>query len=256
MHNGIFNLSGRTSLVTGGSKGLGKAIARALAEAGSDVFICSRNEQELRDAAASIGEGLGVRVDWTLADLSNAAEAEALARTAAAKFGRIDILVNNAGSNIPELVESISDDAWARILELNLSSAMRLTRAFAGSMKARGWGRIIHISSVMGLASKEGRSAYSATKSALMGLARAGALELGPYGITVNCIAPGPFQTELPGKLLSDEEKAVFSERAALKRWGRVEEMAGPALLLASDAGSYITGTTLVVDGGVLARAL
>jgi NAD(P)-dependent dehydrogenase (short-subunit alcohol dehydrogenase family) len=121
-------------------------------------------------------------------------------------------------------------------------------------MKERRWGRVIFISSIMGLASKEERDAYSATKSALIGLARASSLDLGEYGITVNCIAPGPFLTDLPGSLLSEEQKKTFAARTALLRWGEPRELAGPALLLASDAGSYITGTTLVVDGGSLVK--
>ena len=121
-------------------------------------------------------------------------------------------------------------------------------------MKDRRWGRVIHISSIMGFVSKEGRNAYSATKSALLGLARASALDLGAFGITVNCIAPGPFLTELPGSLLSDAEKKAFAERTALGRWGDPKELVGPALLLVSDAGSYITGQTIVVDGGYMVR--
>src|SRR5205823_5450338 len=140
------------------------------------------------------------------------------------------------------------------VLQINLSSVMALTRALVPQMKQRRWGRIIHISSILGFTSKEGRNGYSATKSALLGLARASALDLGPYGITVNCIAPGPFLTDLPMSLLSEAEKKVFAERTALLRWGEPRELMGPALLLASDAGSYITGTTLVVDGGWLAR--
>ena len=252
----MFDLTGRTSLVTGGSKGLGKAIARAFAEAGAAVFLCSRNESELRAAAAEIGRDLQVRVEWAVADLSDAAQTGQLAEAARSRFGGIDILVNNAGSNIPQPIDEVTDEAWERIVELNLSSAMRLTRAFAGGMKAKGWGRVIHISSVLGLGGKEGRSAYSSTKSGLIGLTRAAALDLGPYGITVNCIAPGPFVTDLPGRILTDQEKVAFAERTALKRWGKPSEIAGPALLLASDAGSYITGSTLVVDGGILARAL
>src|SRR5262249_13386226 len=116
------------------------------------------------------------------------------------------------------------------------------------------WGRIIHISSIMGFVSKEGRNAYSTTKSALLGLARANALDLGKFGITVNCIAPGPFLTDLPGRLLSDAEKKDFAKMTALDRWAEPDELIGPALLLASNAGSYITGETLVVDGGWLAR--
>jgi NAD(P)-dependent dehydrogenase (short-subunit alcohol dehydrogenase family) len=119
-------------------------------------------------------------------------------------------------------------------------------------MKQRQWGRIIHISSIMGLASKSGRNSYSATKAALIGMARAMALDLGKHNITVNCIAPGPFMTDLPMSVLSEQEKKVFADRTALGRWGDPRELAGPALLLASDAGSYITGTTLVVDGGTL----
>jgi NAD(P)-dependent dehydrogenase (short-subunit alcohol dehydrogenase family) len=121
-------------------------------------------------------------------------------------------------------------------------------------MKARRWGRIIHISSIMGLASKSGRNVYSATKAALIGLARSMALDLGEYGITVNCIAPGPFLTDLPGTVLTADEKRVFAERTALGRWGDPRELAGPALMLASDAGSYITGETLVVDGGTICK--
>jgi NAD(P)-dependent dehydrogenase (short-subunit alcohol dehydrogenase family) len=123
-------------------------------------------------------------------------------------------------------------------------------------MKERRWGRIIHISSVLGLGSKAGRNAYSATKAGVIGLAQANALDLGPFGITVNCIAPGPFLTDLPKNLLTEAEKQQFSDRTALGRWGQPDELMGPALLLASDAGSYITGTVLVVDGGVMAHTL
>lgn len=252
MKNSLFDLSGRVALVTGGSKGLGKAMSRAFAEAGADVVIASRHEEELKAALAEIRSGTEVRGTYVVADMSRRSEADRLAKAALAEFGRVDILVNNAGSNVPEEIDKITDANWDRIVELNLSSCMALTRALVPQMKSRKWGRVIHISSIMGLASKAGRDAYSATKSALIGLARASALELGPFGITVNCLAPGPFLTDLPGKILSAEEKAVFARRTALGRWGDPRELAGPALLLASDAGSYITGETLVVDGGTL----
>jgi gluconate 5-dehydrogenase len=254
MHNNLFNLSGRTALVTGGSKGLGAAMARAFAVAGADVAICSRHEDELKTAATSIAAGLDARVEWIATDMADRRQADALAEAVLSRMGRVDILVNNAGSNTPQSIEGISDDTWDRLLELNLSSCMRLTRALVPQMKNRRWGRIIHISSILGLGGKEGRSAYCATKSALLGLARAGALDLGPFNITVNCLAPGPFLTDLPNKVLSDEQKQVFAETTALGRWGRPEELAGAALLLASDAGSYITGTAIVVDGGTLSR--
>ena len=133
---------------------------------------------------------------------------------------------------------------------------MSLTRAVVPGMKSRQWGRIIHISSVLGVGGRLKRNVYCACKAALIGLARASALDLGPYGITVNCLCPGPFLTDLPGTLLSPEEKDAFANRTALKRWGQPRELAGPAIMLASDAGSYITGEALLVDGGAFARAL
>ncbi len=229
-------------------------MARVFAEAGANIAICSRHEDELKTAAAAIGAGLDVRVEWVATDMADRSQVDALAETVLSRMGRVDILVNNAGSNIPQSIDGIVDETWDRILELNLSSCMRLTRALVPPMKERRWGRIIHISSVLGLGGKEGRSAYCSTKSALLGLARAGALDLGPFNITVNCLAPGPFLTDLPGKVLSAEEKQVFAETTALGRWGRPDELAGPALLLASEAGSYITGTAIVVDGGTLSR--
>lgn len=252
----MFELSGKAALVTGGSKGLGKAMARAFAEHGADVYICSRHEDELRAAAAEIKDGLETRVEWSTADLTDAAQVDALAAEAIKRLGRIDILVNNAGTNIPQPIDEVGDENWATMLELNLTSVMRLTRALVPGMKERGWGRVIHISSVLGLGGKEGRNGYCATKAGVIGLARASALDLGPFNITVNCIAPGPFLTDLPGRLLNDEQKKRFADRTALGRWGRPEELMGPALLLASEAGSYITGSVLSVDGGCLIRVL
>lgn len=250
MSSPLFDLTGRVALVTGGSKGLGKAMARGFAEAGADLVISSRHEDELQKAAREIGEGCPGRVEYVVADMCDRADVQRLADTALARMGRIDILVNNAGSNQPQPIDEITDEAWDRIIELNLTSCMALTRAVVPQMKARKWGRIIHISSIMGLVSKDGRNSYSATKSALLGLARASALDLGPHNITVNCIAPGPFLTDLPSTVLTAEQRQVFADRTALGRWGDPRELAGPALLLASDAGSYITGSVLVVDGG------
>ena len=256
MKSNQFDLAGRVALVTGGSKGLGKAMARGLAEVGADIIISSRHEEELQGALREILEGTGRRGTYVVADLAQREDVDRLSSAALQFLGRVDILVNNAGSNIPSIIEKVRDEDWDRIVQLNLSSCMALTRALAPAMKERRWGRIIHISSVLGLGGKGARSAYCATKAGVIGLARAGAIDLGPYGITVNCISPGPFLTDLPMSLLSDAEKKVFAERTALGRWGEPHELIGPILLLASDAGSYITGTTLVVDGGVLAHAL
>jgi NAD(P)-dependent dehydrogenase (short-subunit alcohol dehydrogenase family) len=250
----LFDLAGKVALVTGGSKGLGKAMARGLAEAGADVIISSRHEDELRAALEEVLRGTRRRGEYVVADMGRREDVARLARTALEKMGRVDILINNAGTNVPQPTEAIRDEDWDRVLEINLNSVLALTRALIPQMRARGWGRVIHISSIMALASKEGRSCYSATKAALMGMARAQALELGGQGITVNCVAPGPFLTDLPDRLLSAEEKKAMADMTAVGRWGEPAELVGPALLLASDAGSYITGETLVVDGGYLAR--
>src|SRR3954451_7598215 len=250
-----FDLQGRVALVTGGSKGLGKAMARGFAEAGAEVVIASRSEDELKAAAGTIAIGGETRVKWVVADLSRRDEAERLAREARAAFGRVDILVNNAGSNTPQPVEQIEDEVWDRLVELNLGAGMALTRALAPEMRERRWGRIIHIGSIMGFVSTAGRAAYSATKAALIGLTRASAVELGGDGITVNCLAPGPFLTDLPAAVLTDEQRPAIASRTILGRWADPDDLVGPALLLASEAGRFITGTTLVVDGGFLARA-
>jgi NAD(P)-dependent dehydrogenase (short-subunit alcohol dehydrogenase family) len=250
----IFDLTGRTALVTGGSKGLGFAMARGLAEAGADVAICSRNETELAKARDVIAGATNRKIEAIAADMTDRTDVKRLAEDATRRLGKIDILVNNAGTNVPQATDAITDETWDHLIELNLTSPMALTRALVPGMKERQWGRIIHISSMFGLISKEKRDAYSATKAGLIGMARASALELGPFKITVNCLAPGPFLTELPASLLSKEERDRWSQVTALGRWGDPKELVGPLLLLASDAGSYITGQAIVVDGGFTVR--
>lgn len=254
MLHSLFNLSGRTALVTGGSKGIGKAIARAYAEAGANVAISARKENELQQAAAEIQAGLNVRVEYFVADMIKRDDVKKLARDVLSKLGRVDVLVNNAGSNKPQNLVDVTEEVWDEILELNLTSCNLLSHLLVPGMIERKWGRIIHLSSVMALASNPGRGLYSATKAALIGMARAHALELGPHGVTVNCIAPGPVATDLPMSLLSDEQKKSFAERTAVKRWGQPIDMVGPALLLATDAGAFITGNVIVADGGMLCR--
>jgi NAD(P)-dependent dehydrogenase (short-subunit alcohol dehydrogenase family) len=254
MPNNLFDLSGKVALVTGGNKGLGKAMARGFAESGADVVIASRHESELKGALEEILAGTGRRGAFFVADMAVREDVKKLARSALERMGKVDILVNNAGMNAPQPIDVITDETWDKVVEVNLTSVMGLTREIVPQMKSRRWGRIVHISSVLGQVSKEKRNAYSATKSALMGLARASALDLGPYNVTVNCIAPGPFLTDMPMSILSDAEKQVFAERTALGRWAQPRELVGPVLMLCSEAGGYITGQTIFVDGGWLAR--
>jgi NAD(P)-dependent dehydrogenase (short-subunit alcohol dehydrogenase family) len=218
------------------------------------VFISSRHDEELKSTLEEILQGSTRRGRYAVADMANRSDVQRLAEQSLREMGHVDILINNAGTNIPEPIDQITDANWDSVMEINLNSVMVLTRALVPQMKARRWGRIIHISSIMGLVSSAGRNVYSATKSALIGLSRASALDLGSFGITVNCIAPGPFLTDLPMRLLSDEQKQQFTKMTALGRWGNPDELIGPALLLASEAGSYITGSTIVVDGGWCAR--
>ena len=252
----MFDLTGRTALVTGGAKGLGLVFATTLASAGADVIIAGRDQRALEDSSTDIQKRFGRQCKYIEVDLTKRGEARELAEKALSEFGTIDILISNAGTNTPQTIDAVSDDQWDALAELNLFAAVSLTRSLAPQMKAQKWGRVIYISSIMGIASKEGRSAYSATKAALIGLARAAALDLGPSNVTVNCIAPGPFLTDLPRKVFSPAEIDAVSQRTALLRWGIPEELAGPILLLASNAGSYITGSTLVVDGGALSRTM
>ncbi|MDY0169869.1 MAG: SDR family oxidoreductase [Thermoguttaceae bacterium] len=254
MKDNPFDLTGRIALITGGSKGIGYAIASGFARAGADLFLCSRSEEPLLAAMEKLQAQTSARVEATCADMAIREDVQRIADEAVAKFGRVDILVNNAGWNIVQAIDEIRDDDWQYLLDLNLTNVMALTRALVPGMKQRGWGRVIHISSIMALGSTPKRNAYSATKAALIGLAKASALDLGPFGVTVNCIAPGPIATEMPMSILSQQQQDTLAAKTALGRWAQPEELIGPALLLASEAGSYITGTCLVVDGGALSR--
>jgi NAD(P)-dependent dehydrogenase (short-subunit alcohol dehydrogenase family) len=254
MTGSLFDLTGRVALVTGGSKGIGAAIALGFARAGAELFICARTEQPLKATAEAIHSETGRRVEYATADMAVRADLERVAKESGGRFDKVDILVNNAGWNIPQAIDEIRDEDWNYLVELNLNSVMALTRALVPGMKERRWGRVIHISSIMGLASTPTRNAYSATKAALIGMCRATALDLGPFGITVNCIAPGPIATEMPMSILSREQQDTLAARTAVGRWAKPEELAGPAVFLASEAGSYVTGTCLTVDGGALCR--
>lgn len=252
----LFGLTGRTALITGASRGLGLAIAAAFVQAGASVVMTGRDQKRLR-AAAEYVRSLGGSVHVaSCADLRTRSGIHKLLRSLASHSWSIDILFNNAAEYVGTPLEAFAEVDWDRVLQLNLTSCVLLTKAVVPQMKERGWGRVIFMSSILGYASRPGSLSYSATKAALLGVARAAAVELGPFGITVNCIAPGPFNVREPEVKPSKKQTEKFSRWAALGRWGKPIEVVGPALLLASDAGSYITGSVLIVDGGVLARTL
>ena len=250
----LFDLSGKVALVTGGSKGIGMAMAHGLAEAGADIVINSRSREEVEAAMRRILAGTGRRGHCVVADLYNRGDTMKLAKEALEVMCRVDIIINNAGTNIVNPVDKIVDEDWDRLLELNLTAPMILVRELAGQMKERNWGRVVNISSIFGLCAKEERGSYSATKSGLIGITRTMAQELAPWGITANAIAPGPISTPLTDRLVQGELRAYFDSMMPLGRWGTPEDLVGPLLLLASDAGSFITGTTLTVDGGWMTR--
>jgi len=252
--NTPFNLANRSALVTGGSRGLGLEMARILAQAGADVVICSRKRSEIEAVAAQLAAETGARVEGLVADVGRRPEAERLAQEAIERLGKVDILISNAGWNVPQPVDKIRDEDWDSLMELNVTSSMVLSRALAPGMMERRWGRMIYVSSIMALASTPDRVAYSTTKAALHGMVKANALHLGPHNVTVNCIAPGPFATDMPMSILSKEQQDKLAGRTCLGRWGQPIELAAPALLLASDAGSNITGSVMLVDGGAMAR--
>ncbi len=249
----LFSLEGRVALVTGASRGLGWAIAEALAEHGAHVVLSSRDQATLEKRAAELEKrGLsGQARAFDVADRAAGAEAVAAVQ---AENGRLDILVNNAGTVHRDPIGELSDEDWDRVIEINLTAAFRLARDAGRLMAARGPGRIINTASIMSLVARPGVASYVASKGGLAALTRALAVEFGPQGVTSNAIAPGYIVSDMTAELHDNPEFDSFVRtRTPLGRWGEAKEIGAVALFLASDASSYVNGHLLVADGGLTA---
>jgi len=248
------NLQGKTALVTGASRGLGKAIALALAGAGVRLILVSRDRALLDQTSASIRE-LGSEAVSFQTDVTDEKQVLELEAVVTRDFGKLQILVNNAGMNIRKPATEFTLQEWRQVLDTNLTSAFLFCRSFVPLMKGQGYGRILNLTSIMSHVSLPGRTAYSASKAGLLGFTRALALELAPEKITVNGISPGPYATEINTAVLQNPElNQQFVSRIPLGRWGQPEEVGEMAVYLCSDAAGFITGTDLLMDGGWTAQ--
>lgn len=250
------NLDGRIAVVIGGTSGIGRAIAHGLAEAGADVVCTSRRQEQVEAAAAEI-EALGRRTFCVTSDVYDRRSLNDLLKETVGRLGKVDILVNSAGRTKREPTIDVDDETWNAILETNLTGTLRACQVFGRHMIENAYGRIINIASLSTFVSLFEVTAYSASKAAVASLTKSLAIEWARHGVNVNAIAPGVFRTALNEKLLDETPRGQeFLTRTPMGRFGRVEELAGAAVFLASDAASFVTGEVLVVDGGFLASGV
>lgn len=253
--NRHFSLAGRTAWISGGSKGLGLQMARALAGVGAQVVLSSRHEGEACKAADNIATEHGVRTLGGKADVTREDEVADFVGRVGAELGSIDILVTSAGINIrkPTIEMPLAD--WQQVLDINLTGPFICSKAVLPAMMQRGWGRVIHVSSILGLVGLAERPPYTASKGGVILLTKTQALETTASGVTVNALCPGPFATEMNLPLLNDPEKyQQFVARIPMGRWGELHEIEGAVIFLASPSASYVTGATLTLDGGWTAQ--
>jgi len=249
-----FNLKGKVALITGSSRGLGRAMASTLAEAGADVVLVSRNLDQLEETART-ARAFGAKAFAFQADVTNEADGARLGEFVAREVGGPHILINNAGVNIRKPLIEFSSSEWRQVLDTNLTSVFLMCRCFVPQMKGRGYGRIINMTSTMSHVAIAGRTAYCASKAGLLGFIRALALELAADKITVNGISPGPFATEMNRPLIENAElNKQFLAKIPAGRWGEPQDIGRLALYLCSEDAGFITGTDVVIDGGWTAQ--
>lgn len=242
----MFSLEGKTALVTGATGGIGESIARALHAQGATVGLSGRNTEKLDALAASLGS----RAFALPADLSQSGSADALIESANAAMGRVDILINNAGLTRDNLALRLKDEDWQAVLDVNLSAPFKLARACLKGMMKNRWGRIVNITSIVGVTGNPGQTNYAASKAGMIGWSKSLAAEIASRNVTVNCIAPGFIATAMT-EVLADEQKAKLNEGIPMGRMGTADEIAAAAVYLASGEAAYVTGQTLHVNGGM-----
>jgi NAD(P)-dependent dehydrogenase (short-subunit alcohol dehydrogenase family) len=250
-----FDLTGRSAIITGGSKGLGLAMAAGLASAGASVMLVNRNASEGAQAANELSSIYKTKAISFGANITDKEQTEAMADLAVKSFGKIDILINSAGINIRGPIDELSLNDFTSVMDVNVTGTWLATRAIVPHMKKNGSGKIINLASTLGLVGLSNRTPYASSKGAVVQMTRALALELAPFNINVNAICPGPFLTEMNIPISDSEEAKKFVVGAtALGRWAKLEEIQGAAIFLSSDAASYMVGSMLTVDGGWTAK--